>query len=77
MTRTARETCRMCSITQTVTPGNRKVPKMYHAGDGSVQCSDAIACLARRHELIEKMQTGLNMVWRFLDDLAVRAGWPL
>ena len=71
------ETCRMCAATQTLTPARRKVPKMYRAGDGSVQCSDAIACLSRRHDLIEKMQAGLNMVWRALDLLAIREGWPL
>lgn len=78
MTRAAEpETCRMCAVTQHVTPGHRKTPRMYRAGDGSIQCSDPIACLARRHDLIEKMQAGLNLVWRFLDDLAVREGWPL
>jgi hypothetical protein len=49
---------------------------MYRAGDGIVQCSDPIECLARRHDLIEKMQTALDRVWQFLDGMAVKAGWP-
>ena len=66
----------MCAVTQTVTPGGRRAPRMYRAGDGTVQCSDPIECLARRHDLIEKMQTALDRVWQFLDRVAVSAGWP-
>lgn len=76
MTKTCRDTCRMCAITQTVTPGKRKIPAMYRAGDGTIQCVDFVACLARRHELIEKMQAGLDVAWRMLDRLAIQAGWP-
>lgn len=75
MTRAYRDTCRMCATTQTVKPGNRKVPKMYRAGDGTTQCVDPIECLARRHELIEKMQAALDTVWAALDRLAISAGW--
>jgi hypothetical protein len=70
------ETCRMCAVTQIINGSQRKVPRMYRTGDGAVQCSDPYDCLARRRELIAAMQRGLDQVWRFLDEIAVRAGWP-
>lgn len=65
----------MCAATQIVMPGNRKVPRMYRAGDGTTQCVDPIECLARRRDLIVKMQAALDTVWEALDRLALRAEW--